>query len=89
MAIFGSIALGFVMGWVCVLVGRGTRGPLGVSWGALVFSGVALLSAAILTFFYAGAKGALATAIAFGVGAFAARGVLGARVAPATGQEGG
>ena len=79
MAIFGSIALGFVMGWLCVLVGRGTRGPLGVSWSALAFGGVALLGAAILTYFYAGAKGTLATAVAFAAGAFAARIVLGAR----------
>lgn len=89
MAILGSIALGCVMGWLCVLVGRGTHGPLGVSWGALVFAGVALLGAAILTFFYAGAKGTLATVVALAAGAFAARIVLGARAAPVTNQTGG
>jgi hypothetical protein len=88
MVIFGSMALGLVMGWVSVLVGRGTSGPFGVSWGALIFAGVSLLAAAILAFFYGRANGALASLIAFGVGAFAARAVLGPKVASGMDQTG-
>jgi hypothetical protein len=85
----GSMALGLVMGWVCVLVGRGTSGPLGVSWRALAFAGLALLSAAFLAFFYAGREGALTTVIAFGLGALTALIVLGTKAGPATGHKGG
>jgi hypothetical protein len=91
MALLGSAALGIVMGWVSVLVGRGTRGILGVSWRAVAFAGVALLGAAALAFIYVGPQGALMASIAFGVGTLAAAAVLGTRTArdPATGSKGG
>ncbi len=91
MALFGSMALGIVMGWVSVLVGRGTSGVLGVSWRAVAFAGVALLGAGALAFIYVGPQGALTASIAFGAGALAAAAVLGTRTAhdPAIGPKGG
>jgi uncharacterized protein involved in copper resistance len=86
---FGSTALGLVMGWVCVLVGRGTSRPLGVSWRALAFAGLALFSAAFVAFFYVGREGAIATVVAFGVGVLTAAIVLGTKRDPATGDMGG
>jgi hypothetical protein len=83
------MALGFVMGWVCVLVGRETSGPLGVSWRALAFAGLALLSAAFVAFFYVGREGALTTVVAFGMGVLAGVIVLGTKRGPATGDMGG
>jgi hypothetical protein len=87
-AVFGSLAFGLVMGWVCVLVGRGT-GRSGVSWRTFAFVALALLGTVILAFFYVGLKGILMSLVAFGVGALAARTVLGARAVPATDQKGG
>lgn len=89
MAIFGPIALGVVMGWVSALVGRGTGGPLGVSWRALAFAAFALAGAAFLTFFYDGWQGAGTTAIAFAGGALAAAALFGIAGGSATGQRGG
>src|SRR3954447_17974577 len=59
LALLGSVALGFAVGWLCFLVGRGTRRMLGISARAFAFAGVALVGAAALGFFHVGPNGAL------------------------------
>ena len=90
MALLGSAALGLVLGWLSFLVGRGTRGMLGVSARALAFAGVALIGAAALGFFHVGLNGALAAAISLGVGVLAAAAAIGiGPAASSIGQTGG
>jgi len=72
MEFLGSAALGVVMGWVSVLVGRGTSGLSGISWRAIVFGSAALLGTVALAVIYGRSRGALAASIAFGVGVVAA-----------------
>lgn len=77
MALLGSAALGLVLGWLSFLVGRGTRGMLGVSARAFAFACVALAGAASLGFFHVGLSGVLAAAIGVGAGVLAAEAALG------------
>jgi hypothetical protein len=81
MALLGTMALGIVMGWVSVLLGRRTSGLLGVSWRAAAFAVLALAGAGALAFIHAGSQGAFIASIAFGAGIVAAATVLGIRAA--------
>jgi hypothetical protein len=88
MALLGSAALGVVLGWISVLVGRGSPG---VSWRAVAFACASLVGAAALAFAYVGTQGAVAASLAFVAGILIAAAVLGTRTArdPAVGSKGG
>jgi hypothetical protein len=72
MGLLGAAALGFVSGWVCFLVARGTRGMFGMSLPALGFAAAMFFGATALALIHVGSNGALTTSIGVGAGALAA-----------------
>jgi hypothetical protein len=88
--LLGSAAFGLVIGWLCFLVARGTRGAFGVSARSLIFTAATFLGSAALAFFHVGSNGALTMSIGAGLGVLAGAAVFGIRpVASSIGQNGG